>query len=30
MLYTAEYLSSILGNNWNLIKNIEDTINNLK
>lgn len=29
MLYIAEYLSSILGNNWDLIKNIEDTINNL-
>lgn len=29
LLYTAEYLSSILGNNWDLIKNIDNTIKTL-
>jgi len=29
LLYTAEYISYILGNNWDLIKNIDNSIKNL-
>jgi len=29
LLYTVEYISSILGNNWDLIKNIDNSIKNL-
>jgi hypothetical protein len=30
MLYTIEYVSYLLGNNWDLIKKVENTINSLK